>query len=303
MKNSTQFPFAITFDCDPVAFDQSLELVIDSSFQHLWHSVPLALGAIKQAEEISHRAISATFFIRNLSANSSDSIVPESWSEFLPLWEKVLEEGHTLGLHPHMNFPLAPQFSDQSKLIKDLMEKDFKHLNDLGVTTRITRIGGHAYNSETSEILRSLEVSVDSSAIPGRKLGDYLETSDWRQYTNRTLRNWAYNLDSNSESVAKIGITQIPMSTLQQISNSEFYRYIDFSFKSFRDHSFLTSRFLSDCDVGVSVTHPSTLLNNQYLKHQSLEFGIENWLFNFKEFFNICSDSDIDFHFTSLNEV
>ena len=24
MKNSTQFPFAITFDCDPAAFDQSL---------------------------------------------------------------------------------------------------------------------------------------------------------------------------------------------------------------------------------------------------------------------------------------
>ena len=172
MKNSTQFPFAITFDCDPVAFDQSLELVIDSSFQHLWQSIPLALSAIKQAEEISNRAISATFFIRNLSAISRDSIISENWEEFLPLWEEVLEGGHTLGLHPHINFPLAPQFSDQSELIQCLMEKDFKHLVGLGVTTRITRIGGHAYNSQTSDVLRSLGVSVDSSVIPGRKLGD-----------------------------------------------------------------------------------------------------------------------------------
>ena len=302
MKNSTQFPFAITFDCDPVAFDQSLELVIDSSFQHLWQSIPLALSAIKQAEEISNRAISATFFIRNLSAISRDSIISENWEEFLPLWEEVLEGGHTLGLHPHINFPLAPQFSDQSELIQCLMEKDFKHLVGLGVTTRITRIGGHAYNSQTSDVLRSLGVSVDSSVIPGRKLGEYLETSDWKKYTNRALRNWSYNLDPNLESYAKIGLTQIPMTTLQQISNSEFYRYIDFSFKSFGDHSFLTSRFLSECDVGVSVTHPSTLLNNQYLKHQSLTFGIENWLLNFRQFFNNCNSSDIDFHFINLSE-
>lgn len=303
MKNSTQFPFAITFDCDPVAFDQSLELAIDSKFQHLWQSVPIALSAIKRAEEISNRVISATFFIRNLSAISKDSIISESWREFLPLWEEVLEGGHALGLHPHINFPLAPQFSHQSELIQNLMEKDFKHLTDLGVTTRVTRIGGHAYNSQTSDLLRSLGVSVDSSAIPGRKLGEYLETSDWRQYTNKALKNWSYNLDPKLESYAKLGLTQIPMSTLQQISNSEFYRYIDFSFKSFRDHSFLTSRFLSDCDVGVSVTHPSTLLNGQYLKHQSLEFGIQNWVFNFTEFFNICNTSNIDFHFTNLSEL
>jgi hypothetical protein len=303
VKNSTQFPFAITFDCDPVAFDQSLELAIDSKFQHLWQSVPIALSAIKRAEEISNRVISATFFIRNLSAISKDSIISENWREFLPLWEEVLEGGHALGLHPHINFPLAPQFSHQSELIQNLMEKDFKHLTDLGVTTRVTRIGGHAYNSQTSDLLRSLGVSVDSSAIPGRKLGEYLETSDWRQYTNKALKNWSYNLDPKLESYAKLGLTQIPMSTLQQISNSEFYRYIDFSFKSFRDHSFLTSRFLSDCDVGVSVTHPSTLLNGQYLKHQSLEFGIQNWVFNFTEFFNICNTSNIDFHFTNLSEL
>ncbi len=303
MRSTNQFPFAITFDCDPVAFDQSLEWTIDSNFQHLWKSVPLALEAIKQAEKISNRSISATFFIRNISAISRDSIISEEWKEFYPLWEEVLASGHTVGLHPHINFPLSPQFSEQSRLIQDLMEKDFKHLIDLGFTTQITRIGGHSYNSLTSDILHSLGVSVDSSAIPGRKLGEHTGTSDWRAYSNRTLKNWSYNPNPDLGSNLKTGLTQIPMSTLQQISKPEFYRYIDFSFRSFNDHSFLTSRFLSECDIGVSVTHPSTLLNNQYQKHQSLEFGVENWLINFDEFYNTCKIEGIDFDFTNLSEL
>jgi hypothetical protein len=303
MKRSFQFPFAITFDCDPAAFDQTLELTNDSNFMHLWQSVPLALAALRQAEEITNLPISATFFIRNLSAISRNSIISENWKEFMPLWEEVLKGGHTLGLHPHINFPLVPELSGQSQEIQGMMKNDFKHLSDLGVTTRITRIGGHAYNSQTSDILSLLDVSIDSSAIPGRKLGEYTGTSDWRKYTNRTLRNWSYNMESNLESYSKSSLTQIPMSTLQQISNSNFFRYIDFSYKTFSDHSFLTSRFLTDCDVGVSVTHPSALLSNQYLKHHSLEFGIENWLLNFKNFFDICNSEDVDFRFTNLGEL
>lgn len=302
MTSKTKFPFAITFDCDPLAFDQSLELVTDTNFQHLWESIPLALLAIKRAEEISNRPISATFFIRNLSPASRGFTAPENWSEFNPLWERIVEAGHSLGLHPHINFPLAPQFSDQSELFQNLMENDFRQLIKFGVTTRITRIGGHAYTAQTSDILHSLCVNVDSSAIPGRKLGEFVGASDWRQYTNKTLKNWSYNLDGNPESNANEGITQIPMSTLQQISNPEFYRYIDFSFKSFHDHCFLTSRFLTQCDVGVSVTHPSTLLKNQYMKHKSLEFGIENWISKFEEFFDTCSKSNVDFHFANLSE-
>lgn len=303
MKKLRRLPFAITFDCDPLAFDASLQVSCDLNFEHLWQSIPKALDAISEAEKISNQDISATFFIRNLTAKSEGDIIREEWLDFQPLWIQILEKGHYLGLHPHIDFPLESQFVSSYGKILRIMEGDFELLRSMGVTTRVTRVGGHAYNSSTSNLLSSLGVRVDSSAIPGRYLGKSEGVSDWRQYSNRTLRDWNYGVNSAPTSSLSSGLIQVPMCTLEQTSKAGFYRYIDFSFRSFDDHSFVSPRLLKECEYGVSVTHPSTLIENSYLKHQSLEFGIKNWISSFKIFFDSQNDMNVDLHFLNLSEV
>ena len=78
----TSMPFGITFDCDPAVFDDSLKPLLDNKFDHLWESIPIALEMIVQAKKISGTSISATFFVRNLTAHSAGSIERENWLDF-----------------------------------------------------------------------------------------------------------------------------------------------------------------------------------------------------------------------------
>jgi len=298
-----KLPFAITFDCDPAVFDSSLELVHNTNFEHLWNSIPVALELIAEAEKISRRAISATFFIRNLTAYSTGMIKREDWLTFAPLWKLVKEEGHYLGLHPHINFPLTSRFDSDCLKIKSTMESDFQSLDQLGARVRVSRVGGHSYNSVTSEILSCLNVRVDSSAIPGRALGKMPGISDWQQYTNGVLRNWSYRVDSGDKRNVSSDLIQVPMCTLEQTSHPGFYRYIDFSFRSFEDHPFINARTQNNWGFGTSVTHPSSLLENTYLKHRTLEFGRDNWLRNFEGFIEEFEQSNVELQFLNLSEA
>jgi hypothetical protein len=303
LMTKTTLPFAITFDCDPTVFDNSLEALVDSNFEHLWKSIPTTLEMISEAKKISGRSISATFFIRNLTARSAGVIEREKWLDFEPLWKDVLEEGHYLGLHPHIDYPLESQVDPDCLKIQSMMDSDFQILNHLGAKVRVSRVGGHSYNSITSEILSSINVAVDSSAIPGRDLGKIRGTSDWRSFSNRVLREWRYKNSLSPEENIGSGLTQVPMCTLEQTSHPGFYRYIDFSFKSFEDHPFTTPRILDNCEIGVSVTHPSSLLEDTYFGHRSLEFGKQNWLRNFKDFFEEFKSNDVELQFSNLSEV
>jgi hypothetical protein len=299
----TSMPFGITFDCDPTVFDDSLKPLQDNKFDHLWESIPIALEMIVQAKKISGTSISATFFVRNLTAHSAGSIERENWLDFEPLWKRVIDEGHYLGLHPHIDYPLESQNDPDCMKIQSVMDSDFQILKQLGARVRVSRVGGHSYNSITSHILSSLDVRVDSSAIPGRNLGKIQGTSDWRTYSNHVLRKWCYKdiYSCGSEGISRL--TQVPMCTIEQSSHPGFYRYIDFSFRSFEDHPFITSRIRDNCEFGVSVTHPSSLLDDTYLSHRSLEFGMNHWLRNFKEFITEFKENNVQLQFLNLSEA
>ena len=299
----TSMPFGITFDCDPAVFDDSLKPLLDNKFDHLWESIPIALEMIVQAKKISGTSISATFFVRNLTAHSAGSIERENWLDFEPLWKRVIDEGHYLGLHPHIDYPLESQNDPDCMKIQSVMDSDFQILKQLGARVRVSRVGGHSYNSITSHTLSSLDVRVDSSAIPGRNLGKIPGTSDWRTYSNHVLRKWSYKDISSCGSEGISRLTEVPMCTIEQSSHPGFYRYIDFSFRSFEDHPFITPRILDNCEFGVSVTHPSSLLDDTYLRHRSLEFGMNHWLRNFEDFITEFKENNVQLQFLNLSEA
>ncbi len=282
MSNVSSLNLFLTFDCDPADFDSSLKVIGEPGFIHLEKSIPTAIKILNQASEMIEKEIKATFFIRNVSTDSRGRVTPEPWKLHMELWKELIANGHSLGLHPHIDVPLTSESDPNFLELIELMNRDFNSLRLLNEYGRVTRVGGHAYNDLTTSMLRKTEVQVDSSAIPGRKLGHYESCSNWLEVNNDLKIDWSYpNLEIfDHDSIYQLA--QLPMTTLQRISQPDHRRYIDFSFESFEDFSFSDFNLVTKVHNVVAISHPSTLLENCYWDHATLKFGTENWLNNFK---------------------
>jgi hypothetical protein len=295
--------FFQTFDCDPVSFDSTLKVLKNDGFDHLNESIPLTLELLDDVSQFIGKPIKATFFIRNISTNQAGEIVPESWKTFIGLWEEVFERGHGLGLHPHIDFPLMSQEDVNSKRFSTLLNDDFVALRNLGEAARITRIGGHSYNQIMAKLLGRNSIDLDSSAIPGRKLGKFRNASDWRNATNGLHHKWQYDIHSFTEPNSEFQLTQLPMTTIRSSSNPDYFRYLDYSFTSFQDFSF-TQDILKLCgSYIVAISHPSTLLNDRYQRHLTLTFGKDHWFQNFISFWKKLGHVSENVDFKLLRDI
>lgn len=298
-----KYEMYLTFDCDPLLFDDSLTPLKNDGFAHLSESIPITLGLLEKAFELTGKSLRATFFIRNISTSKTGNVEAEPWETFSDLWEEITFRGHGLGLHPHINVPLASMsernFLEASRLIRD----DFEKLRRLRESARITRVGGHAYNSYTVKLLKLNRVDVDSSAIPGRKLGNFTDASDWRNTRNGLYKNWAYEIGATEQEFNHAKLTQIPMTTLASCSKPGNHRYLDFSFSTFEDYRLPKSSLSMSTSHLVAITHPASLLEDRFLKHKTLVFGEEHWLNNFMNFFNTLGGPKGNIRFNLLRNL
>lgn len=295
--------FFLTFDCDPILFDTSLKVYRDDGFDHLQESIPMSMNTLREASLLAGEEIKATFFIRNISTNQDGEIVSEPWEQFSELWQGLLNDGHCLGLHPHIDNPLLSIEDSNYKKLSILLKNDFLKLSDLGETARITRVGGHAYNQITVKLLNQNSIGLDSSAIPGRKLGNFENASDWRPIKNGLHRNWNYDRSATSVPKNENHLTQIPMTTLESTTKPKYFRYLDFSFSSFEEFSSPKPLFLTKNSFLVAITHPSTLLEDRYQSHKTLTFGKDNWLRNFVSFFKSFNALPTKHNFSLLRDI
>jgi hypothetical protein len=298
-----RYNFYLTFDCDPANFDLSLRVIGDPGLQHLEKSVPIAIDLLEEASENLQRHIKATFFIRNISTNSKGTIVSEPWKRYTNLWKKLISKGHGLGLHPHIDVPIVGEFDPNFLLATELMNRDFESLARLHEYGRVTRVGGHAYNESTSAMLRKTHVRIDSSAIPGRKLGAYDSCSNWLEVDNELKMDWTYpNLEPQGARPADC-LAQLPMTTLRKLDQADYRRYVDFSFARFDDFSLLDFKSGERVKHLVAISHPSTLLENYYMEHPTLKFGTQNWMSNLMGFFNKFQGNSGQIDFQLLRNI
>lgn len=290
----------MTFDCDPLEFDNSLVLLKAPGLSHLKESIPISLNSLDNLSAILGVDIVATFFIRNLTFYDK-ILIRHSWHDFNFLWEEIIKRGHRLGLHPHIYTPLGIQTKKRNDNLERALESDFNVLAQMGEPDRFTRIGGHNYSLETCKLLKSLSVDIDSSVIPGRQLNKDLEISNWTKEDNKATIDWVY---SNRESVEQsaYSITQVPMTTLSDGSQKPRRRYIDFSFSSFEEYFEDLRYIVGQGQSLVTITHPSTLMEGNYSAHKTLVFGQKNWIDNAVNVFSVIRSNQIEIRFTSLKE-
>lgn len=302
MYESKKYNVFLTFDCDPANFDLSLRSRTDPGFSHLEESIPRTLSLLDEAGKIAETEVKATFFIRNISTDANGLVFSEPWTKFMNLWSEVISKGHGLGLHPHIDKPLTGEDDSNFSLLERVFFEDFQILRKVGENSRVTRIGGHAYNSVTSALLRKVRVAIDSSAIPGRKLGQYPNCSNWLNVNNDFKTNWTYPNGNSQKIRVKTRLAQFPMTTLQSKSQPDYYRYLDFSFSSFDDFSVTNEHSLRKSQNLVAISHPSTLLENKYEAHPTLTFGTKNWLFTFSKFIHRLLDNNNQINYPLLRE-
>lgn len=302
MKISSPSKIYLTFDCDPSTFDASLEPLGDRGYMHLRKSIPEAVRALRELSECLGQEVKGTFFVRNTSTNSSGEVHTEPWSDFMDLWEELITEGHGLGLHPHIDKPLSGLDDPNFAALKIIMEKDFDTFTQMNEAARITRIGGHSYNYFTSALLRECKVDIDSSAIPGRKLGKFELYSNWLETDNHIKQDWTYPSQVHLNDNLSRGLIQLPMTTLTKRSQPEYRRYIDFSFKGFEEFSVSESLVNNYLENIVAITHPSTLLTQHYLDHETLELGMEHWLKNALKFIKVLTDGNREVIFKLMRD-
>jgi hypothetical protein len=303
MPEDKQYNIFLTFDCDPANFDPSLSVLGDPGLNHLEESIPIAIKLLNQVSEKVEKSVKATFFIRNISTDLKGKIVSEPWLQFVDLWKILISEGHGLGLHPHIDTPIRDEEDSNFSSVVTLMKNDFNSLSLLNELSRVTRVGGHAYNELTSKMLRNTNVRLDSSAIPGRKLGKYDYCSDWLTVDNNLKMDWDYPNLNYQKNPKNESLAQLPMTTLKKIGESNYRRYIDFSFSNFEDFSLPDVESNSHGHNVVTISHPSTLLERHYLAHRTLEFGTENWLMNFNLFIERITSSGADMEYRLLREI
>lgn len=302
MKISPPSKIYLTFDCDPSTFDASLEPLGDRGYMHLRKSIPEAVMALRKLSEYFGQEVKGTFFVRNISTNPSGEVHTEPWSDFMDLWKELISEGHGLGLHPHIDRPLSGLDDQNFAAMKIIMEKDFDTFAQINETARITRIGGHSYNYFTSALLRECKVEIDSSAIPGRKLGKFELCSNWLEVDNHIKQDWTYPSQVHLNHDLSRRLIQLPMTTLTKRSQPEYRRYIDFSFKGFDEFSVSESLVHNYLENIVAITHPSTLLTQQYLDHQTLALGMEHWLENALKFIKVLTDGNREVIFKLMRD-
>jgi hypothetical protein len=300
MSDTDPLTVYLTFDCDPVNFDASLEVDDSVGLQHLFESIPIVLETLESISNTLDINLEGTFFIRNISTSPAGVIYNEQWDEFKKLWKEILGRGHGLGLHPHIDLPLGEFQSENSQLFYSFMHADFNKLQAMGENSRVTRIGGHSYTSTTARILENLKVDLDSSAIPGRKLGKFDGSSDWTDYSNELLPSWTYGQDQQSARKPPNSLTQLPMTTLKSVEIENYKRYIDFSFTDFSNFHTSLMEVIKKSKHIVGISHPSTLIPDIYLEHKSLSFGRDNWTKNFLNFYQLlppdCSFRKLSHH-------
>jgi len=202
-------------------------------------------------------------------------------SENPKLINKIENQKSEINWHIHIynnsdgNWNLAKTSSQ----ITDLFLNDYENIKKIcDINSNIIRIGECLMNNELMNLLDSLGIKIDSTALPGRKRNDIEKFFDWEKTNNNIY--YPSKEDYRISGENKLSIIEAPMTTLlikAEYDIEPIYRYFNLSFKSsalfysFEEH-------LSKHNFLISITHPFEVIGKG--NHGLISFSMDTFLKN-----------------------
>jgi hypothetical protein len=200
------FVFTVDVDNDGMtAADERNTLV--------WNSVA---EVPRIAAVFARHDVVATWFVR-ADNQLSEVYGDAAWllHEHDRMWSDLRRDGHSIGWHPHVvthdqtGFFVAE--TDDSRCAVAL-RTIYKSLSASGFPFAASRIGEAFHGNESMRALADLGITIDSTAIPGRRRDDASRRFDWSGTPNRPYRPSA--ADYRVHGTPALPIIEIPMTSV-----------------------------------------------------------------------------------------
>lgn len=183
--------------------------------------------------------------------------------EYRSWWDERIQAGDEIQWHAHLytrNETGWIQQQDHHTITSEL-ERGKRVLEDSGITPQVIRIGESFFSNELADIIESLGLRADSTALPGRKRKDAEKTIDWETAPNRPYHPSLQDYRSNHSPARNIW--EIPMNTVPtrvSYDSDTLLRYVNLAFQPGVLDDGLESFFVNH-DVLVTITHPFELIS------------------------------------------
>ncbi len=305
-------PIQVVLSCDTDAdiFDQSMTTETDP--RPVWRGISEGIPTIIEvASEVANSYGLRPLFTWFVRVDDQVGYYHDAPSyllnEFSSLWNEQRQSGDEVAWHPHLykfeNGTWGKQLSADE--LAAALERNHDEFQKSGHCAVSIRIGEASFSNVTANIISSLGIARDSSAMPGRMRNDEHRILDWRgtpQLPYRPSTN-DYRVPGKPAQT----YLEVPRSMIRTKADYDaepYMRYIDLSFHHHAIKDGL-AHFLKEAELLVSMTHPSGILQafNPEGGHGLVSFDIGNYRRNLDFILAECQRLERDVHFVTMSQV
>lgn len=177
--------------------------------------------------------------------------------------EEINQSNGEINWHIHLYEQVGEkwlQIKDEQQIVESFL-KDYAEVRKIkGLNSHIVRIGECVMTDALMNTIDKSGITIDSTALPGRKRNDAEKSFDWEITTNEIYH--PSKLDYRKASDTNYSLIEVPMSTLMMkthYDNQPIKRYFNLAFKTeILFQSF--DEYITNNNTLVTVTHPFEVL-------------------------------------------
>ncbi len=261
----------LSIDIDEDSYDKNIFKGADKvSWRGVEEGIPKILETLKDYQDANGRSIRYSWFVRcdrQLEGLYGDP--GYLFKQYHALWNERKGEGDEIAWHFHPYDHDYSLMNNEAQLVKDLkmsyLNDDFKRY---GINA--SRIGRAFCSNAIIAELCSLGIKVDSTALPGRKRKDKVNSLDWEISSQAPF--FPSGSDYRIPGKDQTDLLEIPMSMIETKASYDkepLKRYMNLTFKNEVINNSLR-KHVRDEDLLVSIMHPSEVIASQ--THPLLSF-------------------------------
>jgi hypothetical protein len=302
---------AITIDIDADVFDQSLQADSYQSQQPEWkgaeQGIPPLSALLKMYSGSDQQPCIATWFVRaddQVGYYHTDNAY--LFERFYTYWTALANEGHEIAWHPHLykleNGNWIQETDPQALLIQ--MDTSLKAVRSKGWKVTSSRIGEAYFSDAISQVLPSLGILCDSSALPGRERKDNTRNIDW--LITPFTPYYPSLADYRVPGTPHVPLLEIPFSMVEVAADYDLVplkRYVDLSFW----HRALKKgleQAIQNNTVLNCIVHPSAIVPTLESKpHGLLSYSLNEVKRNIDFIVETAAKNEIPYGFRTISQL
>lgn len=305
INQSKTIKIAITFDAEFDDFDSSVGQSLGPALEGIKYGYGIAREILDRVGSIKEQKVVATWFVRcddqiRSLTGKSDFLL----REYASYWKDCQDNGHEIGFHPHLyrkgTTRWVQDFEEKSQVMQ--IFRSWEAATSTGLEFKSSRIGEAYSNNIIMQVLDSLDVTIDSTAMPGRVRKDSERCIDWGTTPCRIYHPSINDYRIPGDSAYRIMEAPMSMlSTLARYDEAPLYRYLDLSFHA---ECLLPgiNQLVKGSDTLVTVTHLSTLLKRS-LPHGLISFDAQVFESNLSNLIDLCNRAGKKVEFIRLGDI